>query len=289
MPLRYSLSAFGLAPREYADLARRAEAEGFDTVWLGDHLISPVDYASRYPYAPPGGSGHAVDTPILDVWVSIGQLAAVTSRLRLATGVLVAPLRSPFVIARAAASAQVVSAGRMVLGLGAGWLREEFDAVGVSFDDRGRRLEETVAVLRKLWTGEVVGHTGAFFRFGDVRFVPRPERAIPIVLGGLSRAALLRAARCGDGWYGPVCTLAESVEARRTIEAERARLGRTGPFSFDVRVEEPLSRDRVLRYLDAGFDGLVVTGARLAPREAPPGERLDAASRAAEIFRAADG
>jgi probable F420-dependent oxidoreductase len=287
--LRYSLTAFGFEAGEYAPLAVRAEQEGFDTIWLGDHLITPAGYRSDYPYSPTGGPGHALDTPILDVWVNLGQLAARTSTLRLATGVLIAPLRSPVATARAAASAQLVSDGRIVLGLGAGWLREEFDAVGVPFAERGRRLEETIEILRLLWTGEPVRHDGAIFRFDEVLLVPKPEPAIPIVLGGLSDPACRRAARLCDGWYGPACSLAETSAARDRVNAERAAAGRGDrPFSFHARVELPLDRDRVLRYLDAGFDDLVVTGAKLVDRRRPLRDKLDALARAGEAFRSAE-
>jgi len=285
----FSLTAFGFEPEEYAPLAVHAEHEGFDTLWLGDHVISPVGYASDYPYSATGGHGHAVETPIVDVWVAIGHLAALTTRLRLATGVLVAPLRNPFFTARAAASAQALSNGRVLLGLGAGWLREEFDAVGVPFTKRGRRLEETVSVLRKLWTGQVVQHDGDLIRFGEVQFVPRPAPSIPIMLGGLSPAALQRTARCADGWYGPVCSLNESIAARKVITSARTALGRTTPFSFHVRLTTPVEREDIVRYLEAGFDQLVVTGAKLAPRDAPIAEKLSALSRCAQIFREATG
>jgi probable F420-dependent oxidoreductase len=286
-PLRFSLTAFGLEIGEYAPLALAAEREGFDTLWLGDHLISPVGYESTYPYSPTGGPGHAVETPMLDVWVNIGNLACATTTIKLATGVLVLPLRNPFVTARAAASAQALSGGRLTLGVGSGWLREEFEAVGERFESRGARTDELIGILRRLWSGAPVSHEGESYRFGPVRLVPRPEPAIPIVVGGLSRPAIRRAARLGDGWFGPACPLEQAVAARDAILAERRTLGLDGrPFAVSARIELPVERDRVLRFFEAGFDHLVITGAKLAVRSEPLSARLDALARAAEILRA---
>lgn len=287
MTPRFSLTAFGLEPDEYVPLALAAEREGFEVMWLGDHLISPAAYGSTYPYSPTGGPGHAVDTPMLDVWVNIGRLSALTSTLKFASGVLVLPLRNPFVTARAAATAQIVSGGRVVVGVGSGWLREEFDAVGEGFDDRGRRCDEAIAILRRLWTGEVVEHEGEAYRFGPVRFVPVPP-PIPIVVGGISRPAIRRAARLGDGWFGPSCSLEDAVAARDAITAERAAAGRKHvPFATWARVDLPVDREQVRRFADAGFDRLTITGAKLADRGDPPSARLDALARAAETLRSA--
>ena len=288
MTIRPSLTAFGFRAEEYVPLARAAEREGFEVLWLGDHLISPATYSSDYPYAPGGcGPGHAVETPMLDVWVNVGHLAAATTTLRLASGVLVLPLRNPFVTARAAATAQLLSGGRVLLGVGSGWLREEFDAVGEPFDGRGRRTDEAIDVLRKLWSGEVVDHDGEAYRFGPVRFVPAPEPPIPIVVGGVSKAAIRRAAHRGDGWFGPAVPLAQAVAARDAIAAERTAAGRDGPFATWARVGVPVDRDEVLRFADAGFDRLVVTGAKLAHQHAPLQAKLDAFARAAETLRSA--
>ena len=150
MTLRFSLTAFGFHPHEYVPVAQAAEREGFEAIWLGDHLISPVGYGSDYPYSPTGGPGHAVDTPMLDVWVNAAHIAAHTTTLRIGSGVLVLPLRNPFVTARAVASAQLLSGGRILLGVGTGGLREEFEAVGEEFDGRGRRTDETIGILRRL-------------------------------------------------------------------------------------------------------------------------------------------
>ena len=283
-----SLTAFGFRPEEYVPLARAAEREGFEALWLGDHLISPAAYSSDYPYAPGGrGPGHAVETPMLDVFVNIGHLAAATTTLKLASGVLVLPLRSPFVVARAAATAQVLSGGRLLVGVGSGWLREEFEAVGEPFGGRGRRTDEAIGVLRKLWSGEVVEHVGEAYRFGPVRFVPPPEPPIPIVVGGLSKAAIRRAAHLGDGWFGPAVPLERAVAARDAIAAERAAAGRDDPFTSWARIGVPVDRDEVRRFLDAGFERLVIRGAKLADPETPLQAKLDALARAAETLRAA--
>ena len=161
---------------------------------------------------------------MLDVWVNAAHLAAHTTTLKIGSGVLVLPLRSPFVTARAVASAQLLSGGRILLGVGTGWLREEFDAVGEDFDGRGRRTDEAIGILRRLWSGEVVEHDGESYSFGPVQFVPAVDPP-PVVVGGTSKPALRRAARLGDGWYGPSVPLEQSVAARDAIDeaARRAR------------------------------------------------------------------
>jgi probable F420-dependent oxidoreductase len=286
LTLRFSLTAFGFHPHEYVPLAQAGEREGFEAIWLGDHLISPVGYASDYPYSPTGGPGHAVDTPMLDVWVNAAHLAAHTTTLKIGSGVLVLPLRSPFVTARAVASAQLLSGGRILLGVGTGWLREEFDAVGEDFDGRGRRTDEAIGILRSLWSGEVVEHDGESFSFGPVQFVPAVEPP-PVVVGGTSKPALRRAARLGDGWYGPSVPLEQSVAARDAIAKHRAELGRDGEFAYWARAPLPLERDEVLRFREAGFDRVAITGASLTGRDAPTQAKLDALARAAETLRSA--
>jgi probable F420-dependent oxidoreductase len=258
--VRLSLNMFGLPMHTYGPLAQAAERSGYDTVWLSDHLVTPVDWEAVYPNSPTGRPGnYGVATPLADVWSMLGYLAALTGRIRLATGVYILPLRNPFVTARAAATVQAVSGGRFLFGIGAGWMREEFDAVGEDFDSRGARMDEIVAILHQLWSGEPVSHRGEHYAFDTVQLTPGASPAPPIVVGGLTAPALRRAARIGDGWFGPAATLDEAQHARATIAAERRRLGRDHlPFDHWVRIADPWSRADLDAILAAGFDNVAV-------------------------------
>jgi probable F420-dependent oxidoreductase len=258
--VRFSLNVFGLPLQSYAPLAIAAERSGYESLWLSDHLIAPVDWEPTYPYDSTGRPGaYGIDTPLCDVWVTLGHLACATSRITLATGVYILPLRNPFVTAKAAATVQALSGGRLVLGVGSGWMREEFDAVGESFDSRGARMDEIVAILRKLWTGGPVSHRGEHYSFDAVQMNPAAEPAPPIVVGGLTPPALRRAARVGDGWFGPAASLADAVRARDTIEAERRTLGRDHlPFRYWIRIGDPWSEAEAASIAAAGFEDVVV-------------------------------
>ena len=264
--MRLSLNLFGIPMEGYAPLAVAAERSGYDAVWLSDHLVTPLEYAATYPYSSTGRPGYDGRTPLADVWATLGYLAAATHRIRLGTGVYILPLRNPFVTARAAATVQQLSGGRLLLGVGAGWMREEFDAVGESVEDRGARLDEIVAVMRELWTGEPVAHDGAHYRFDAVQLSPAAEPAPPVIVGGLTPPALRRAARIGDGWFAPASTLDEVVAAREAIDAERRSLGRDHlPFRIWVRLRDPWNASERNSFRSAGFDDVTVFPRQLTP------------------------
>ncbi len=265
--MRLSLTVFGLPIRHYAPVAAEAEAAGYDAVWLADHLVTPTIRSSPYPYAADGDPGYGPATPIADVWVNAGSIASVTTRLRIGTGVYILPLRPVLATARAAATVQALSAGRLLFGIGTGWLRDEFDAVGTDFETRGRRTDEAIDVLRRLWTGAPTVADGAEVRFAELQVSPAADPPIPVVVGGTAPAALRRAARRGDGWYGPACTLAESAAARDRIEAERVE---RRDFTYYVRLTGPPEPATVARYADAGFDDVVVPLGPIAELAAEP-------------------
>ncbi len=192
--------------RAYAMLA---EELAFDGVWLGDHVVLPDDYRSRYPY----GAAHPVapDRPFLEALTTLAFVAGATHRLRLATAVLVAPYRHPLLQAKQIATLDSLSNGRLEVGLGVGWLAEEFAALGVEFEDRGSITDETVSLMRLLWTGEPVFHEGRHFAVRGVRCLPRPAQTPgpPLWIGGNSAPALSRVARIGAGWLAPAQTAPE--------------------------------------------------------------------------------
>jgi probable F420-dependent oxidoreductase len=257
--LKFSLTTFGFPAAHYAVAAKAAEAEGFDAIWLAEHLVTPTEFAKVYPYNDAGDPGFRGDTPLADVWVTIGHIAGATNQIRLGSGVYVLPLRNPFVAAKAIATAQELSDGRVLLGIGTGWMKEEFEAVGEAFGGRGARTDEMIEILGKLWTGKPVSHSGRWYSFSDVQMSPAPPSVPPIVVGGVSRPALARAARIASGWYGPSCTLEQSAEYREEIRRLMAAAGRDASgFEFHARLNEPISEESVSQAASLGFEHLVI-------------------------------
>ncbi len=218
------------------EVALAAEALGFDAVWAFDHLMTPVALSSQYPYAR--SYPIAPTDPIFDPLALFGVLAGKTSRIKLGTGVLISAYRHPIVLAKILASIERFAPGRLVLGLGAGWMREEFDALGVPFERPGARLEEIVGALRAIWREAPSGFDGALYRWPEAGFAPAPSRPIPILIGGHSDVALERAARVGDGWAialgrGQGAGVDAIVSRLATLRELRARRGDAGrPFEL---------------------------------------------------------
>jgi probable F420-dependent oxidoreductase len=257
--MKFSLAMFGRLPKDYADVARVADEVGFEGLWLGDHLVTPSRFETKYPYRSSGDPGYQSSTPWPDVWVTFGHLAAITNRLYLGTGVYLVPLRNPFVTARAVATAQLISDGRIWFGIGVGWMKEEFEAVGETFAGRGSRTDEILEILQKLWTGEVVEHRGRWYEFGPVQMSPALSRPPLIVVGGTSQAALDRAASYGDAWHAPsTSTLEQSVEWREDIIRRLQEKGRdSANFHFFARLNT-ISDHLIQRALEFGLDDLVI-------------------------------
>jgi probable F420-dependent oxidoreductase len=281
--VKFSMQLFGLSAGEYLPLVERAEALGFECVWLADHVVTPLTFEKNYPYAASGDPGFRPETPLTDVAVTLGYLAARTTRIRLGTGVFVLPMRNPFHVARSWAALQNLSGGRAVFGVATGWMREEFEAVGESFADRGARADEMLDVLALLWSGEPVEFHGAHFDFGPVHFAGAPTEPIPLVFGGHAGPALRRTARRGTGWFGPNLGLEESLALTRRIDALRAEEGRGDePFDHYVRLVGEISPATVRRYEDAGFEHLVFAPFNRLPRTASLADRLAALDEAVE-------
>jgi probable F420-dependent oxidoreductase len=251
--VRASLALAGLGLSQLLEAARLAESHGLHGVWLGDHLIMPVAAESVFPYGE-GGRGLDPAMPFPDVWATLAHVAALTERIRLGTGVLLATLRHPFVVARAAATVQLLSNGRFTLGVGTGWLREEYEAVGVPFAGRGAALDEGVRICRGLWSGEPTGGDGPRYPFPPVQLSPAPAHPIGVYMGGSSERALRRAALTGDGWYGPQVDLEEAVRKRDRLVGLRGQ--GSGTFEIVVRPRDP-SPAVVRSFVQEGFDHLV--------------------------------
>ena len=248
----------GFTPAErLVDLAVAAEAVGIDGVSLPEHLVTPTVIDTPNPYVPSGGAGYAPETPFIDPFIAFGAISSRTSTLRMLANVYVLPLRNLFVAAKSVSSAAVLSGGRVVLGVGIGWLHEEFDAVGASFADRGARTDEMLSLFERLLRGESVASDTPHHRFAEVRITPVPERRVPVLVGGASAPALARAARA-DGWIGVNYTEAALLPILERLRTARESAGDAGR-PFQVVVSRPPDFDAWMarRYTAAGVTGIV--------------------------------
>ena len=227
--MRLGLHALGIgvgARRAVIDaVAVAAEARGFSTIWSGEHVVMVDSGESRYPYSADGQIAVPAAADWLDPLVGLSFVAAATRRIEVATGVLLLPEHNPVLLAKQTASLDALAGGRLTLGVGVGWSREEFAALGVPFERRGRRAAEYVAAMRVLWREDVASFAGEFVTFDSVRVNPKPirSRQIPIVVGGNSDAALRRVAAWGDGWYGFNLAGVDAVRERIAVLRELCR------------------------------------------------------------------
>jgi probable F420-dependent oxidoreductase len=269
--MRIGLSVYDLPVRDLLDLAVAADEFGFEGIWLGEHLVLPHEYASEHPTA--GLSGHQhhagpiIDpaTELVDPMAALSAAGAYTTRLKLATGIYILPLRHPLVTARAACTVQEIAGGRFMLGIGAGWLEEEFAALDVPFAERGSRLEESLEVLRAAWRGGPFEHHGTHFDFGPVQVTPRPV-TVPVVLGGNSDRALRRAVRLGDTWFSSgTPSFDDALRLRDRLAALSAEHGRTTPLRTYFRI--PHADPQLLRrYAAEGLTDLVIWADQVWPK-----------------------
>jgi probable F420-dependent oxidoreductase len=259
--MRFCQSLMFADPAQWVDLAGHAEAVGFDQVALSDHVFYPDVLASRYPYSPDGRPAFEPDTPWPDVWVMVGAMAAATSRIGFTTNVYVLPARNPFVVAKAVGTAAWLTGGRVSLGIGAGWMREEFDQLEQPFSQRGARMEEQVQILRALWEGGMVEHHGQFYDFDKLQIAPVPEQRVPILVGGHSPRALDRAARIGDGWVGVHYTRDELRGYLARLAELRADHGTEDqPFEVVAAINDALPTPDVVEELSGmGVDVLITS------------------------------
>ena len=255
--MQFCYSATFSGPDDLVPLAKAGDESGWSTLTVSDHIINPVATRSTYPYTKDGSRRWDMGTPWPDPWVTVGHLAAVTTRLRFLTTVYILPARTPVHVAKQVGTAAVLSGNRVDLGIGMGWMEEEFDAMGTPFAKRGKRADEMLEVLRKLWTGAIVEHHGEHFDVPALEMLPAPTAPVPIVVGGISEAALRRAAR-NDGWVSDLHTIAELAEIRRTIDGYREEYGRSElPFSVYGSARDAWDMDGYRRLAEAGVTHLI--------------------------------
>ncbi|MGI8418749.1 MAG: TIGR03619 family F420-dependent LLM class oxidoreductase [Nakamurella sp.] len=217
-------------PLTVTDAARSLESAGFDSLWVSDHVVMPGRITSWYPFAEDGVATWPSDTPYLEAVVVLALAAAVTSRVRLGTAILVLPQRNPVLLAKQVATVDAVSGGRFDLGVGAGWLAEEFAALDTSFAGRGTRMETWIEVLRDCWTGRPHARADAYPLADGILVLPATAAPVPVLIGGHSPKALERAGRIGDGWLGqqsvPELDTATLMSEIGTVRSHAERSGR---------------------------------------------------------------
>lgn len=246
-------------PEHAVALAQLAEDAGFESLWTVEHVVVPAGYESQYPYSRDGRMPGGEDVPIPDPLVWLSWVGAHTSRIKLATGILILPQRNPVVLAKEVATLDVLCGGRLILGVGVGWLQEEFDAIGVPWAERAARTDDYIGALRALWTQPEPTYEGRFASFSRAKSWPKPvqDGGVPIVVGGHSEAAARRAGRLGDGFFpaqGDMAMLPGLIETMRKAAADEGR----DPDAIEVTAGGAMDVDAARRYEDLGVSRLVI-------------------------------
>jgi len=258
-------------------LVRKSDEVGFESIWAVEHVVIPAGYESEYPYAKSGRIPGPEDSPFSDPLIALGYAAAISSRLCLATGILILPQRHPLYVAKEIATIDLLSNGRAILGVGIGWLEEEFDALGIPFRERAARTDESIRAIRSLWKPGADAFDGKFYRWNPVHSSPRPvqQPGPPIVIGGHVEAAARRAARFGDGFFPAKGGFGRLPQLFDVIRAECSEIGRDpGEIEFTASAAAT-DLDTIRRYQDIGVSRLVI---------APPGFDPDGVARGLEAF-----
>lgn len=294
--MKVGITCGGIGPYATGDFLRRsaqaAEQAGFSAYWMPDHVVQFAAYPeSKYPYAE--GSGQELpeqctdaplqfgdDTyamtdprnPLIDPVIGMTWVASATTRIEVGSNILVLPQRNPLILAKALATLDSLSNGRAVLGVGVGWAKEEFDAVGVQFSQRGRRTDEAVEAMRVLWRDEISTHSGHFFAFKNAYCYPKPARAggIPILIGGESNAALTRVARLGDGWLPYNLPVEDAPRVIAELKNMTRAKGRD-PSALRIAkiVYSSAKLDDLKRYRDAGVTEFNIASSGEIPLDTP--------------------
>jgi probable F420-dependent oxidoreductase len=257
------------AERGIGAMAKDLESAGFESLWVSDHVVMPSVVTSWYPFAADGKPDWPSTTPYFDAMISLTAIAAATERAIIGTAVLVLPMRHPVILAKEAASIDVLSGGRLTLGVGVGWLGDEYDALNVPFETRGRRFVEWIEILRRCWTGSPDSFEGEFYSIPPgVQCMPPPAHLIPLLVGGHSKIALSRAGSIGNGWLAQQSATAldhESLREEIVKVRHAAEISDNDPSLLwtTLRIVDSVANlDAILRALplirDSGVDEIIV-------------------------------
>ncbi|HZY60645.1 MAG TPA: LLM class F420-dependent oxidoreductase, partial [Candidatus Binataceae bacterium] len=238
--------------RLFAHLVTTAERCGIESLWTPEHVAIPQHYQSRYPYGESGKHPTGEDRPILDPFLPLGYAAALTSKIKLGQAVLILPQHHPLYIAKQIATLDILSEGRAMLGAGVGWLKEEYDSLGIDFHTRGARMDESIRAIRELWSDQPCTFIGEHFNFGPLKSLPKPLQGsrVPIHIGGHSKAAVRRAVRLADGLFPAGGDPAAWKEMLDLMRSKCAKIGRN-PAEIEISVALPkVTLDEVKRAED---------------------------------------
>ena len=250
--MRFAVVGAFLPTEELVPIAQAADELGYAGFAIADHVVDLETLTTPYPYEADGSRRWDPSTEWPDPWVLVGALSAVTTRLTFFTSIYVAALRSPYQVAKSVGTAAVLSGGRVRLGVGVGWCREEFELLGQDFGTRGRRTDAALDLLGELWTSDWVESDGPFYPTPRLTMRPRPAGPVPILVGGMSEVALRRAARY-DGWIGDVCSTDAAISHATRLRELRADLGRDGEPDVVVALDDALTVDDFARAAAGGI------------------------------------
>jgi probable F420-dependent oxidoreductase len=266
--MRVGLCAYNMEAAELLDLAVHADRLGFDGIWLGEHVLLPVGYSTAHPTT--GTTSHrshagpivGEETVLVDPLLELAAIASRTSRIGLGTAMFILPLRHPLLVARAVCTLQELSANRLSLGVGAGWLEEEFAAVGVEFGCRASRFGEMIDIIERALSGGPFSYDGKHFEIAEVQITPEPAE-LQLIFAGNTEKALKRAVTRGDGWFASgIPAFEEALRLRDRVRALREQNHRSEPFRTIFRMEGA-DPDEAARYTSEGLDDIVVWADRI--------------------------
>jgi probable F420-dependent oxidoreductase len=254
--LRYANTGRNVWPDKAVAIAQAAEQAGFESIWTVDHVVVPQGYKSAYPYSTSGRMGDGrEDLQFPDPLIYMAYIASVTKTIRLATGILIIPQRNPVVTAKQIATLDALSGGRVDLGIGVGWLEEEFNAIGVPFADRGKRTDECIEAMRALWSQDVAEYHGKLVDFDPIYCRPQPVNGtVPIIVGGHSKAAARRAGRFGDGFFP---ARGASIELFDMVRASAREFGRD-PDSIELIASVPEKLEDIPELAKIGVSRILI-------------------------------
>lgn len=262
--MKFGVSLFPLRPQQIIDVALKAEELGYDSVWVGEHVVTPVTTQSKFPYAGVKDDLHDAfhgQLPFYDPYAVLSHLAALTTTIKLAVSVSIVPLHDPFHLARSAMTLDLFTRGRFLMGMGGGWLKEEFEIIGRDWETRGTRFDETLDVMISLFNDETTEYNGKIFNVPPISMIPKPHTRPhpPFVFGGHAKPALRRAAYRGNGWLASELSPDEITVRIDEIKKMRSEAARNDiPFEFSCSITGNFDVAVIERYAAAGVDRLVV-------------------------------
>lgn len=255
--MKFVLSTSFSTVAHLTEMAPVADECGWEAMSFSDHVVHPETISTEYPYTEDGSRRWEAFTDWPDPWVMMGALATITKRLKFTNNIFVLPMRNPYLVAKSISTAAIVSNNRVIPAIGVGWSKDEFELMQQDFHTRGKRADEMIEVMRLLWSGEMVSYQGQHYQFDPMEMNPAPTEYLPIWVGGISKPAMKRAARIGDGWVSDLQTSAEIIECIDYIKSLRQEYGRDGEFSvmatpsdaFDVGSYKKLEEQGVTHIL----------------------------------------